>query len=236
MKNNKLTLSVLATALLVFFITAFTATQPKNGDWEILFDGTSTEKWRGKNSTDFPNQGWKIENGALFLDGKGGGDIITKEKFSNFELTFEFNLTQGANSGFKYFVDTLYNEKTGNIMVNGPEYQIIDDHNHPEIKNDPNGLSSTGAAYLLYSPKNKTLHPHGQWNTGKIIVEGKDVVHWLNGEKVVSYTRGGRDYLKRKAATKFKDDKEYGELENGHILLTDHNDRVYFRNIKIKRL
>lgn len=236
MKKNKLTFSVSASILLVFLLMAFTATEPMDGEWEILFDGSSTDKWRGKNSTDFPDQGWKMENNTLFLDGKGGGDIITKEKFGSFELTFEFNLTEGANSGFKYFVDTIYNEKTGGMVVNGPEYQIIDDHNHPEIKKDPNGLSSTAAAYLLYSPKNKTLRPHGQWNTGKIIVNGKNVDHWLNGKKVVSYIRGSRGYLKRKAATKFKDDKDYGELENGHILLTDHNDRVYFRNIKIRRL
>jgi hypothetical protein len=205
------------------------------GDWEILFDGKGMEKWRGKSKAGFPVGGWKVEDGLLFLDGKGG-DIITKEKYSDFELVFDFNLTEGANSGVKYFVDTLVNQETGNIMVNGPEYQIIDDYSHPEIKKDLNGLSSTASTYLLYAPKNKKLNPPGQWNTGKIIAKGDKVEHWLNGVKVLNYKRGSKDFHKRKAKTKFKNDKKYGELESGHILLTDHHDRVYFKNIKVRKL
>ncbi|MEX0882777.1 MAG: DUF1080 domain-containing protein [Cyclobacteriaceae bacterium] len=236
MKKNRFYYSISWILLAAIMFVAFINIPPQNEDWEVLFDGQSTEKWRSKQSPDFPEKGWKTENGTLFLDGKGGGDIITKEKYSNFELIFEFNLTESANSGFKYFVDTLYNEKTGKMMVNGPEYQIIDDYNYKGIKDDPNGTSSSGAAYLLYAPKNKILHPHGEWNTGKIIARGNKVEHWLNGIKVVSYKRGSKHYLKRKAATKFKDDAKYGELDSGHILLTDHNDKVYFRNIKIRRL
>lgn len=204
-------------------------------DWEVLFDGTNMDKWRGKTEPAFPSHAWKYADGILYLDGKGG-DIITKETYSDFELEFEFNLTEKANSGIKYFVGTLVNEKTGASMINGPEYQIIDDYNHPEIKKDPNGLSSTGAAYLLYPPKNKTLHPHGEWNSGRIVAKGKKVEHWLNGAKLVSYTRGSKDYRKRKADTKFKNDNNYGELESGHILLTDHSDQVYFRNIRVRRI
>ncbi|HPF02552.1 MAG TPA: DUF1080 domain-containing protein [Bacteroidales bacterium] len=204
-------------------------------EWEILFDGRNMDKWRSKSDAGFPSVGWKIENGLLFLDGKGG-DIITREKYSDFELVFDFNLTEGANSGVKYFVDTIKNGVTGNIMVNGPEYQIIDDYNYPGIKEDPNGLSSTASAYLLYAPENKKLNPHGEWNTGKIVVKGARVEHWLNGIRVVAYKRGSKDFLSRKATTKFSKDLNYGELESGHILLTDHNDRVYFRNIKIRRL
>ena len=205
-------------------------------NWEILFDGKSTAKWRGKSRADFPNEGWKVENGLLFLEGKGG-DIITKEKYGDFELVFDFNLTENANSGVKYFVDTIVNRETGNIMVNGPEYQIIDDYNHPEIEKDPTGLSSTASAYLLYAPdNNKKLNPAGEWNTGKIVAEDGKVEHWLNGKKVLTYKRGSRDFHSRKAKTKFKNDNQYGELESGHILLTDHQDRVYFRNIKIRKL
>lgn len=204
-------------------------------DWEILFDGKGIEKWRGKSRADFPTEGWKVEEGLLFLDGKGG-DIITKEKYSDFELIFDFNFTEKANSGVKYFVDTLVNKKNGNLMVNGPEYQIIDDYNNPNVKNYPNGLISTASTYLLYAPKNKKLNPHGQWNTGKIIAKDGQVEHWLNGVKVLSYKRGSKDFHKRKAKTKFKNDKNYGELESGHILLTDHNDKVYFKNIKIRKL
>ncbi|WP_209330485.1 3-keto-disaccharide hydrolase [Lunatimonas salinarum] len=205
------------------------------GEWEVLFDGTSMDKWQGKSDQSFPGHAWKYKDGILYLDGKGG-DIMTKETYGDFELVFEFNLTEKANSGIKYFVGPIVNEETGKTMINGPEYQIIDDFNHPEIKKDPNGLSSTASGYLLYQPKNKVLHPHGEWNNGRIIAKGKKVEHWLNGVKVVSYTRGSRDFLKRKAQTKFKSDLNYGELERGHILLTDHGDQVYFRNIKIRSL
>jgi uncharacterized protein YaaR (DUF327 family) len=233
-KSNYFKLPVLLT-LTASLIMAYTPFDVNNGEWEILFDGQNTDKWRAKQNTAFPAQGWKVEDGLLFLDGKGG-DIITKEKYADFELVFEFNFTEGANSGIKYFVDTIVNEKTGNIMVNGPEYQIIDDYNHPEIKPDPNGLSSSGSTYLLYAPKGKKLNPHGEWNTGKIIAKGNKVEHWLNNTKVVSYKRGSKDFLKRKSETKFKDDAHYGELESGHILLTDHHDKVYFRNIKVRKL
>ena len=205
-------------------------------DWEVLFDGKSVDKWKGKSEDGFPEKGWKIENGLLFLDEKGGGDIITREKYSDFELVFQFNLTEGANSGIKYFVGTIVNQESGNKMVNGPEYQIIDDYNNTHVKDDPNGLSSTASAYLLYAPKNKKLNPPGQWNTGRIVSKNGTVEHWLNGERVVKYKRGSKDFLKRKAETKFKNDINYGELESGHILLTDHNDKVYFKEIKIRRL
>jgi hypothetical protein len=211
---------------------------PRNNQtskWEILFDGKSMEKWRAKSDDSFPTTGWKVEDGLLFLDGQGG-DIITKEKYSDFELVFDFKLTKGANSGIKYFVDTLVNEDDGSILVNGPEYQIIDDINHPEVKEHSDGLISTASAYLLYAPKSKKLNPAGRWNTGKIIAKGDRVEHWLNGVQVLNYRRGSKDFLERKAQTKFKNEKNYGELDSGHILLTDHHDKVYFRNIKIRIL
>ncbi|EPR67590.1 hypothetical protein ADICYQ_3378 [Cyclobacterium qasimii M12-11B] len=208
----------------------------QSAGYEVLFDGGSLEKWRSKSTPSSPIKGWKVEDGMLFMEGEGGGDIITKDKYGDFELVFEFNLTEKANSGIKYFVDTIYNEKSGEMKVNGPEYQIIDDYNYEGVKEDPNGTTSTGAAYLFYPPKNKQLNPHGEWNKGKIVAKGKKVSHWLNGKKLVSYTRGSKDYLKKKTANKFKDDKNYGELKEGHILITDHGDKVFFRNIKIKKL
>ena len=212
------------------------ARKAKMGGWEILFDGKNTEKWRSKNSETFPSDGWVIDNGSLVLNEKGAGDIITREKFSNFELDLDFNLTDKANSGVKYFVGEVKNEKTGKVSINGPEYQIIDDYNHPEVKNHQHDIAATASCYLLYAPKNVRLRPAGQWNHIRIIARGKHVEHWLNGVKVLSYERGSADFLKRKSETKFKDDKDYGELASGHILLTDHGDKVYFRNIKIKRL
>lgn len=207
----------------------------QSGEWEILFDGTGLDNWMGKIDHKPPSAGWKIENGMLYMTGDGG-DIITRKKYRNFELIFEFKLTKEANSGIKYFVDKVINEKTGKEMINGPEYQIIDDYNNKVVKDDPNGTKSAGAAYLLYPPKNKKLNPPGEWNTGKIIAQNGKVEHWLNGVKVVSYERGNKDFYKRKAETKFKNDVNYGELKHGHILLTDHNDKVFFKNIKIRKL
>ena len=242
MKKNVLIL------LFALFLFAFAPTDSSVGqdenksskirtnDWEILFDGTGVDKWRGKTEDGFPQKGWKIENGQLFLAEKGGGDIVTKETYSDFELVFQFNLTENANSGIKYFVGTIVNQETGNKMINGPEYQIIDDYNNIDIKDDPNGLSSTASVYLLYAPENKKLLPPGQWNSGRIIAKNGRVEHWLNGVRVVKYKRGSKDFLNRKAETKFKNDINYGELESGHILLTDHNDLVYFKEIKIRRL
>lgn len=210
--------------------------EEKSEDWEILFDGKNTDKWRGVNSDSFPSNGWAIEQGALVLSGKGGGDIITREKFSNFELVLDFKLTHSANSGIKYFVEKMENKKNGKTVTNGPEYQIIDDYNHPAVKDHRHEEGATAALYLIYAPENKKLLPEGQWNQAKIIAKGRYVEHWLNGVKVLSYERGSNDFRQRVAATKFQDYDGYGEASKGHILLTDHDDKVYFRNIRIKRL
>lgn len=207
----------------------------QSSEWEILFDGNGLDNWMGKTNHKPPSAGWKIENGMLYMTGEGG-DIITRKKYGNFELIFKFKLTKEANSGIKYFVDRVINEETGKEMINGPEYQIIDDYNNKVVKDEPNGTKSAAAAYLLYPPKNKKLNPPGEWNTGKIIAQNGKVEHWLNGMKVVSYERGSKDFYKRKAETKFKNDINYGELKSGHILLTDHNDKVFFKNIKIRKL
>lgn len=234
------TINLLSLLIILFIsVSAIATDKPADSEkekkWEILFDGSGMEKWKGKNGQNFMEKGWKIEDGMLFLEERGG-DIMTKEKFSDFELIFEFKLTKAANSGFKYFVNTVKNVETGKTMINGPEYQIIDDYNYKNIKDDPHGTSSSGALYLLYPPQNKKLNPHGEWNNGKIVAKGKKVEHWLNGIKVVSYKRGSKDFLERKSTTKFKNDENYGEQESGHIMLTDHADKVYFKNIKVRIL
>jgi hypothetical protein len=208
----------------------------KAGGWEWLFNGKSTAKWTSVNSDKFPAAGWVIEQGALVMAGKGGGDIITRGKYSNFDLVFDFNLTPGANSGLKYFVGTVKNKQTGKETVNGTEYQIIDDYNHPEVKDHKHEVGSTAAVYLIYAPQNKKLLPAGQWNQARILARGPHVEHWLNGVKVASYEKGSPDFRQRVATTKFRDYAHYGEAASGHIMLTDHGDKVYFRNIKIKRL
>lgn len=205
--------------------------------WEKLFDGKDLKQWRKTTSDSMPGDGWIIQNRTLSVQkGRKGGDIITRNSYQDFELVFEFNLTKEANSGIKYGVNSIENIQTKKSSMMGIEYQIIDDYNHPEIKDDPNGLSSTGSAYLLYAPVGKKLNPAGEWNTGRIIVKGKYAEHWLNGVKITSYTRDTEDFNKKVSSTKFKDYPAYAKADSGHIMLTDHGDQVFFRNIKIKKL
>ena len=208
--------------------------EEKAEGWELLFDGRSFDKWTKVGSDEFPENGWVIENDAMVLG--EGGNILTREQYSDFDLKFEFNLTPEANSGIKYFVAKLENKESGAVVTNGPEYQIIDDYSNPDVKEDPDETVKTAALYLFYVPENKKLLPPGEWNTGRIVAKDKHVEHWLNGVKVLSYERGSEDYRKRREETKFKNYKEYGEVPSGHIYLTDHGDKVYFRNLKIKRL
>ncbi|AHM63048.1 hypothetical protein D770_24015 [Flammeovirgaceae bacterium 311] len=212
---------------------ALTAEEEADG-WELLFDGTNTDQWTGVGSDTFPENGWIIENEALVL--AEGGNIMTRKEYADFDLRFEFNMTPAANSGIKYYVSKLTNKESGKVVTNGPEYQIIDDYTNPDVKDQADEREKAAALYLLYAPTDKNLLPAGQWNTGRIVSKDQKVEHWLNGVQVLSYNRGSQDFRERKKATKFKNYDAYGESERGHILLTDHGDKVYFRNIKIKQL
>lgn len=206
----------------------------ENPEWTILFDGSNTDRWIELGKDEFPENGWVIIDGALVLN--EGGNIITREKYADFELEFEYNLTEGANSGIKYYVTELTDEENGGTVMNGPEYQIIDDVKNPDIQQRKDETVTTAALYLFYEPQGKQQNPAGVWNTGKIISQNGLVEHWHNGVKVVSYERGSPEFLELKADTKFRKYADYGEAESGHIMLTDHNDKVYFRNIRIRRL
>ncbi|MDT0650635.1 3-keto-disaccharide hydrolase [Autumnicola edwardsiae] len=211
-------------------------------DWKFLFDGKTTAGWRGINQENFPSEGWKIEKGMLWsnsTDGKesgNGGDIITIEQFDDFVLDWEWKMiTRGGNSGVKYFVKEGLsdNEKYGV----GLEYQILDDENHPwmlEGKMQPNDYYTLASLYEIYPAKNKSPEPLGEWNHSRIVVKGNKVEHWLNNRIVVQYERGNEDFRKRVAESKFSKFKNFGEAEQGHILLQDHGGKVAFRNIKIK--
>lgn len=210
---------------------------PAAEKWEVLFDGKNLDQWRKATDESAPSEAWLVEKGTLVMKkGQRGGDILTRQQYDNFELEWEFNLTEAANSGIKYQVSSIRNAKTNKDSPMGIEYQIIDDYNHPEIKPDPSGTSSTGAAYLLYAPQGKKLKPAGQWNKARLVVRGKQAEHWLNGVKITAYTRGTEEFKKKVAATKFKDYPDYALADRGHIMLTDHGDQVYYRNIRIKRL
>jgi len=205
--------------------------------FELLFDGNSAEHWMNPETGVFPNHGWEIDDGILTVLGKEkrqekGGNIITKEEFGPFELKFDFNFTEGANSGIKYGI--------GN---NGPqlglEYQILDDEKHPDAKNGVVGNRKLASLYDLI-PAEKSgrfVNGPGKWNHGRIVVfpDGK-VQHWLNGRKVVEYVRGSNIYDALIARSKYAKYENFGTAEKGPILIQDHNDTIHFRSIKIRKL
>lgn len=239
MKHIILIVAIVAAAIVNqrYQKSGFTAGKNDTVKWEVLFNGKDLSHWRQAYKDSVPPAGWVIENNTLSVQkGRKGGDIITSETYQNFELVFEFKLTKEANSGIKYHVNLIENSQTHKASMMGIEYQIIDDYNHPEIKDDPNGLSSTGAAYLLYPPVGKKLKPAGEWNNGKIIVKGNYAEHWLNGIKITSYFTGTDEFGAKVAQTKFRDYPDYAKSNSGYIMLTDHGDQVYFRDIKVRRL
>ncbi len=220
------------------------SSEHKSG-WRLLWDGTSTTGWRSARSKRFPEKGWKISEGELIVEASGGGesthggDIITEEKFSDFELSFEFKFSEGANSGVKYYVDPELNKGEGSSI--GLEFQILDDNKHPDATQGVAGNHTIASLYdlipasnLSVPQNNKVVRPVGQWNRGRIISKSGHVEHWLNGFKVVEYDRRTQMFRALVAYSKYKVWPDFGELESGHILLQDHGDRVAFRSIKIR--
>jgi hypothetical protein len=214
----------------------------KNSGWHLLFDGKSPAGWVGAYKKTFPEKGWQIKDGLLSVlssegrESANGGDIVTTGEYKAFDLSFDFKLTPGANSGLKYFV-TLTENNTGSAI--GLEYQVLDDSLHPDAKLGIDGDRTLSSLYdLIPAEKQKRfIHPIGQWNTGRVIVyPDNHVEHYLNGIKVLEYTRGSAEFRKLVALSKYKVWKDFGEAPEGHILLQDHGDAVSFRSIKIREL
>ena len=210
----------------------------KKEGWTLLFDGKSMKGWRGAYMDSLPKKGWEVKDGMLIVRESGGGeasfggDIVTLNEYSSFELTVDFKLTEGANSGIKYFVIEQQPKTPGSAK--GLEYQVLDDAKHPDAKLGINGNRTLASLYDIMPAKNKKVKPIGEWNRARILVKGKHVEHWLNGAKVLEFERGGKDFLVHKAESKFKDIPEFGEYKKGRILLQDHGNQVFYRNIKIR--
>ena len=218
-----------------------TLTQKENAEgWKLLFDGTSMAGWRGAYLDSLPARGWEIRDGMLIVQASGGGeaafggDIVTVDEFSSFDLRVDFKLTEGANSGIKYFVTEQQPRTPGSAK--GLEYQILDDAGHPDAKLGINGNRTLASLYDLIPTTGRKARPVGEWNHARIYVRGKHVEHWLNGVKVLAYERGGKRFLRHKAESKFRDLAGFGESDRGHILLQDHGNQVFYRNIKIRVL
>lgn len=199
----------------------------RNAGWRLLFDGRTTDGWKGYAQDQMPAD-WQVIDGALTRVGVGG-DIITNDTFRNFELSVDWQISPGGNSGIFYRAVRGLNA----IYEGAPEMQVLDDDVHADGKSE---LTSAGANFGLYPVPRGVVKPAGQWNTARIVVNGDHVEHWLNGQKVVEYELGSEDWKQRVANSKFNEWPPYGKASQGHIGLQDHGDRVAYRNIKIRVL
>jgi hypothetical protein len=248
MKKNR----ILITAVFLFLAIGNAAlSQSKNIDntltkkeikkgWKLLFDGSTSNGWMNLRTKSFPANGWEIKDGTISINPaskqqNGGGDIVSTDRYSNFELTFDFKYTPGANSGVKYFIDP--EGDNGTFAAIGCEYQVLDDKLHPDAKAGINGNRTLGSLYdLIPASTNKIDNGPDKWNTAIIKVKGNKVQHWLNGKLVLQYERGNDAWRAVVATSKFKPNTGFGEAKNGRILLQDHGNVVFFKNIKIREL
>jgi hypothetical protein len=205
----------------------------KEKGFKLLFDGQSADQFKSVEGDEFPEEGWQVKDGLLtVLPGGKGGSIITKEEFGPFELKFDFMITEGANSGIKYGLGN-------NGLSVGLEYQILDDENHPDAKQGIDGNRTMASLYDLIpaEKQGRFVNGPGEWNRGRIVLyPDNKAEHWLNGRKVVEFTRGSEEFNKLVAASKFAEREGFGMAERGPIHIQDHNDEVHFRSIKIREL
>lgn len=206
----------------------------KAAGWKLLFDGKTTRGWRGYKMDEMP-PGWKVDGALVRVKGGAGGkgagggdDIITADQYDNFELTLQWKIVPGGNSGILFRVT----EDAVTSWHVSPEMQVLDNSRHP--RRDKRQLA--GACYDLYAPPRDVTKPVGQWNTVRIVADGNHIEHWLNGVKLFEYEIGSDDWNERVAGSKFRNKPKFAKAEQGHICLQDHSDRIEFRNIKVRPL
>jgi hypothetical protein len=198
------------------------------GAWRSLFDGTSTDAWRGYKSQTMP-AGWRIE-GATLTKSNSVGDIMTRDQFGDFELSLDWKIATGGNAGIFY----RGTEEYEHIYWSAPEYQLLDDANAPDGKSR---LTSAGAAYALYPPPAGILKPAGEWNSTRIVAKGAHVEHWLNGTKLLEYELWSPDWEAKVKASKFNEWPNYGRAKRGYIAIQgDHDGQLSLRNIRIREI
>ena len=216
--------------------------------WRLLFDGETFAGWRGLGRKSIPEGHWTIEDGSILKGASGdvptaadgqpleGGDIMTTERFADFELAFEWKVAYGANSGIKYNVsEEMSTSSPPQHAALGFEYQVLDDEKHPDAQNGPNRTAS--ALYDLVGPsEKKALRPVGEYNQARIVFRENHGEHWLNGEKVVAFDLDSDDFKQRFEASKYRPVPGFADKRKGHLVLQDHGDDVWFRNIKIREL
>jgi hypothetical protein len=236
---KKLSTFTIALALLTIGLQAFKTHPNKPAKastriktWKSLFDGKTLAGWHNYNKKG-EVKNWKVEDGLLvYPGGLEGGDIVTDKQYANFELSWDWKIEKGANSGVLYHV--VEDPKYAYSSETGPEYQIIDDLGWPEKLED---WQKTGCDYAMHLPNNsKKLMPVGEWNTSKIIFNKGHVEHWLNNKKILSFTAWDADWNKKKVEGKWKDHPGYGIAKTGVIALQEHGKKTFYKNIWIKEL